>query len=357
MRSNERRRLPVLRTVLILLLDVLLAAALVLGDYVYTYRMPQNGVAAETGTASGGADIGGSTLQSDTSGADAAPLESAAEEISWKQKFADQFSDTVISTDTVYKSSDISVELTTGSYDSGTLDHSENGKHEKYGTKIYYTLADIYISSIDCLRTVFAEDTCGVGYEEHLTSMSERMQAVLAVNGDYYSNNHHKNNGTIIRNGTVYRNQPSAEETCVLFRDGTMKVYPPERFDASLVIADGAWQTWIFGPSLLDDNGNAKSDFGYTWDYIQESHPRTAIGYYEPGHYCLLVVDGRQADFSRGMFLEEMSQLFADLGCQAAYNLDGGHSSAMTMGGAIVTQPYKPERKIADAIALCEPEV
>lgn len=357
MQGENPRKPSALRTALALLLDVLLAAALVLGDYVYTYRLPHSELSAQTETASADAGASGSTLQSDTSGAEAAPLESAAEELSWKQKFADQFSDTVISTDTVYKSSDISVELTHGSYDSGALDHSENGKHEKYGTKVYYTLADIYISSIDCLRTVFAEDTCGVGYEEHLTSMSERVSSVLAVNGDYYSNNHHKNNGTIIRNGTVYRTQPSEEETCVLFRDGTMKIYTPEQFDASQVIADGAWQTWIFGPSLLDENGNAKSDFGYTWDYIQESHPRTAIGYYEPGHYCLLVVDGRQADFSRGMFLEEMSQLFAELGCQAAYNLDGGHSSVMTKGSAVVTRPYKPERKIADAIALCEPEV
>ena len=66
----------------------------------------------------------------------------------------------------------------------------------------------------------------------------------------------------------------------------------------------GAWQSWIFGPGLLDENGKAKTDF-LTWDYIKESHPRTAIGYYGPGHYCLLVVDGRQPDYSRGMFLEE----------------------------------------------------
>lgn len=34
-----------------------------------------------------------------------------------------------------------------------------------------------------------------------------------------------------------------------------------------------------------------------TWDYIRESHPRTAIGYYEPGHYCLVCIMARILDW------------------------------------------------------------
>lgn len=219
---------------------------------------------------------------------------------------------------------------------------------------MYYTLADIYVSDIECLQTAFAQDTYGVGFSESLDTMSERMRSVLSVNGDSYSNNRHQDNGTIIRNGIVYRTQQSTEETCVLYRDGTMKIYSPDNFDPQAAIDNGAWQTWVFGPSLLDENGNAKSDF-LTLDYITESHPRTAIGYYEPGHYCLLVVDGRQPGFSRGMFLEEMSQLFADLGCKAAYNLDGGHCSFMDRQANCISTPYKPSKEISDGIFICEP--
>jgi len=103
-----------------------------------------------------------------------------------------------------------------------------------------------------------------------------------------------------------------------------MKIYQPEALNIQTLIQTGAYQSWIFGPSLLDENGKAKKDF-LTWSYIRELHPRTAIGYYEPGHYCFVVVDGRQKDYSRGMFLEELSQLFEQLGCKVAYNLDGGH--------------------------------
>ena len=107
-----------------------------------------------------------------------------------------------------------------------------------------------------------------------------------------------------------------------------------------------------FGPSLLDENGKAKDSF-LTWSYIEESHPRTAIGYFEPGHYCLLLVDGRQKS-SRGMFPHEMAKLFENLGCRAAYNLDGGHCSFMTFQDGTANHPYKPEHEITDGIFITE---
>lgn len=330
------------RLLLALAADLLIAGCIVGGDYLYSYQFPQRLSSEQitTSVQNTGNKRGYSSDQ---------PVRE-----DWRVKFKDHFSDTVISTDTVYKSPNLSIELFRGSYDSGVIDRSSNGKHVRYGSSVYYTLADIYISDITSLRTAFAEDTYGVGYAETLDAMSERMRSVLSVNGDSYSNNRHKDNGTIIRNGVVFRTRRSAEEICVLYRDGTMKTYTPDRFDPKAAIDGGAWQTWVFGPSLLDENGQAKSNF-LTWDYITQSHPRTAIGYYEPGHYCLLVVDGRQPKVSRGMFLEEMSQLFANLGCKAAYNLDGGHSSFMERGTSLASKPYKPAKKISDGIFICEP--
>lgn len=87
-----------------------------------------------------------------------------------------------------------------------------------------------------------------------------------------------------------------------------------------------------------------------------QSHPRAAIGYYEPGHYCLLVVDDWQDGFSCGMYLAEMSRLFADLGCRAAYNLDGGHCALMAWGTQIVSCPYRLSDDISDGIFVREPE-
>ena len=270
----------------------------------------------------------------------------------WHIKFQDKFSDEIISGYTFYKSPNLSIELFYNHYDTGKLDESASGKYKKYGTQVSYVLADIYIGDITCLQTAFAQNTYGVGYTQKLSDMSEALQAILAVNGDSYSNNRHKDNGTIIRNGVVYRNQPTDSETCVLNWDGTMDIYEPGQVDLDQLMERGAYQSWIFGPSLLDENGKAKESF-WTWDYITYSHPRTAIGYFEPGHYCLLLVDGRQKD-TRGMFLDEMAKVFENLGCKAAYNLDGGHCSFMTFQNQVANHPYKPEHEVTDSIFITE---
>lgn len=270
----------------------------------------------------------------------------------WHEKFAGQFTDTVVAGDTSYTSPDVSIHLTYGSYDSGILDEGGDENQAVYGTAVSYVLADIYLGDITCLQTAFAQDRYGVGNLELLTDMSKRTGSVLAVNGDSYNSNQQDHNGTIIRNGTIYRNNPSEAETCVLNWDGTMKIYGPGEINTRQLVEEGAYQSWVFGPSLLDENGIAKTEF-VADGYLYRSHPRTAIGYYEPGHYCLIAVNGRQAE-SRGMFLDEMASLFESLGCKAAYNLDGGHSNCMTMYGSVVNHLYDREFEIPDGIFIME---
>ena len=363
------------RKVVILVSDILIAALLLGGVYGVNYLIPQKGITTQTmeaQAADGGAQ---SSAESEKSGTAGPGGEDTAREKrvqamvdrssnglpttkvsldaqDWHQKFADKFTDQVVSTDTSYSSPRVFVQITHDSYNTNRLDRTQGGKHEQYGTCISYYLADIYVSDITCLQTCFAQNIYGVGHDERLADMSARLKSVLAVNGDSYSNSRHKDNGTIIRNGVIYRAQKTDMETCVLNWDGTMKIYAPEELDTQQLVDSGAYQSWIFGPSLLDENGKAKASFR-TWPYITESHPRTAIGYYEPGHYCLLVVDGRQ-DSSRGMFLEEMAGLFEQLGCKAAYNLDGGHCSFMTLQGKVANHPYSPQHKVEDGIFIME---
>ena len=334
------------KRILWIVVDIAAAALIMVGVWGFNYLIPQKGVSAVPMQSSFTKNIKNqdtlmekmeeqADIQMEDTGGQNASLQRTHITIDtqdWHKKFADKFTDQVVSTDKSYTSPNVSVQLSYYQYDTGKLDKSNSGKHEKYGTKISYVLADIYVGDITCFLTAFAKDTYGVGYSEKLTDMSARMKSVLAVNGDSYSNNRHEDNGTIIRNGVIYRNKQTTEETCVLNWNGTMDIYQPGQVDLQQLVDRGAYQSWIFGPSLLDESGKAKSTF-LTWDYIRESHPRTAIGYYEPGHYCLLLVDGRQKS-SRGMFLDEMAKVFEDLGCKAAYNLDGGHCSFWFTGCA-----------------------
>ena len=57
---------------------------------------------------------------------------------------------------------------------------------------------------------------------------------------------------------------------------------------------------------------------------------------------------------SQGLTLEQFSQLFADLGCKAAYNMDGGRSAEMYYNGSVLNDPYKGGRSVSDCLIIRE---
>jgi exopolysaccharide biosynthesis protein len=87
---------------------------------------------------------------------------------------------------------------------------------------------------------------------------------------------------------------------------------------------------------------------------VNPSNPRTAVGYYEPGHYCFVVVDGRQPGYSDGYSTKELSELMFSLGCTVAYNMDGGKSSEMAFNGAFYNKPYHGGRGTSDILYIAD---
>lgn len=326
---------------LFLAADILAAALLVFGNYYFLYEAPIQGL--------GGASMPLPQVQNNIQHASHQHLTETAGDVpeqtqplSLREKFAEHFTDTVVSTDTTYSSPDLSVEVT---------QHTQGRGND---TVTYY-VADVYMADLSSFQTEFAGGQYDAnGQREHLDIMSQRVGAILAMNGDSYCFNRSHCNGLLVRNGTVYRNNPTTQDICVLYQDGTMATYSPNQFDPQAALEQGILHTWIFGPRLLDDRGKALKTFD-TWDYIKKIHPRTALGYYEPGHYCFVVVDGRQSGYSRGMSLPELAKVFEDLGCTAAYNMDGGHTVFMTLEDQYVNHSYKPSKTISDCICICEP--
>ncbi len=208
---------------------------------------------------------------------------------------------------------------------------------------VYY-VADVWIKNIQEFKTAFSNGTFGRGYAAMPTVIATNNNAIVAISGDYYGG---RSSGIVIRNGDLYRDSVNSD-VCILYADGVMESYYEDAFDLESVIERGAYQGWSFGPKLID-NGQVPDSYNTTATIISRN-PRSAIGYYEPGHYCLITVDGRQSGYSRGMTLEQLSQTFIDLGCVDAYNLDGGQTAMMVYNGLIVNQPYKGGRTVSDII-------
>lgn len=210
---------------------------------------------------------------------------------------------------------------------------------------VTYYVADVWVKDISAFQTAFAKNQYGTGIHAQPVETAQDHGAVFAVSGDYYGA---RNEGVVIRNGNLYRDSVNSD-VCVLYADGTMETYSAAEFNIQDAIARGAWQAWGFGPRLLDANGQAITEFNSA---IKGKNPRNALGYYEPGHYCFVTVDGRQTGYSVGMTLSELSQVFSDLGCKAAFNLDGGATAEMIFQGQLVNKPYKGGRQSSDIICF-----
>lgn len=217
-------------------------------------------------------------------------------------------------------------------------------KYQK--SDITYFVADIYVSNIKYLKTAFSGGEYERGKSEWALDMAKKNNAVAAITGDSYG---FLTNGIVVRNGVLYR-ESLFEDVCILKYDGTMETYEASAFDIATLKSEGAWQAWSFGPMLLD-NGKAMETFNSS---VNPKNPRSAIGYFEPGHYCFVLVDGRQPNYSSGMTLKELSSLFKELGCKSAYNLDGGQTAAMTFSDTLVNSPYNGGRKASDIIYILD---
>lgn len=207
------------------------------------------------------------------------------------------------------------------------------------------TIADIYVTSAACLRRAFS----GGQWKkpaDRVSSIALSNNAVLAMSGDYASL---LNGGLVAANGEVYRKSDNrTRDNCLILKDGRMVTYGKREKKAKDLITDDLWHSFLFGPRLLDDEGKPFNKFD---SKVGVANPRAVIGYYQPGHYCFVLVDGRTAQ-SKGLALRPLSRFMAELGCKAAYNLDGGQSAMMYFRGAIITQPYNGGRKISDIVYI-----
>lgn len=248
----------------------------------------------------------------------------------WPEKFLTGGNPVI--TDNSYQSKDINIKI---------------DKQESNGS-VYY-VADIYIRNIENLKSAFSvnqktgEEDFWEGasdpdssryFQEDGAKLSARVHSILTINGDYYSG---RKTGIIFRNGKLYRDVPRAEIGAV-YKDGTYKGFAKADFDVAAEQGKGLWQVMGFEPRLVE-NGKAIQNIKTLLSGMDVAAPRSGFGYYEPGHYCFVVADGRQPGYSVGPELQEWANFFEKLGCQGAFNLDGGASSQMYFNGKLVNRP------------------
>jgi hypothetical protein len=105
-------------------------------------------------------------------------------------------------------------------------------------------------------------------------------------------------------------------------------------------------------PRLVVDGAVSGPEVDGTGEFFGR-HSRTAVGATADGRLLLVVVDGRQPGYSRGMTLRELAELMQRLGAVQAVNLDGGGSSEMVVNGLPASRPSDGRgRGIANALVV-----
>jgi exopolysaccharide biosynthesis protein len=213
-----------------------------------------------------------------------------------------------------------------------------------------YHVAYVKIATPSQLRTAVAGDL-GSSRTYKTTVLAQSMNAIVAINGDFYT---HTKAGFIIRQGETYRQKTSKNMDLLLVDDmGDFHIVlrghenqqkEVKRLLKEYTIVNG----FFFGPALVNDGVKQVIPEAYQFNPFGDE-PRAAVGQIGPLTYALVTVDGRIAD-STGVTMDELAAFMHQIGCQAAYGLDGGNSSALVFGKRLLSVKDVEERAVSDII-------
>ncbi len=231
-----------------------------------------------------------------------------------------------------------------------------------------YWVADVAVKDASQLRTAAAADDFSRTRALDALWLARRMNAVVAVNGDYYNSRERGGFAYTVRQGVLYRDNLDERERRKSKRMDVLAIDEAGDFHVFHRPAKGEMPAEIggkrvvnsfsFGPILVEDGEAAASfDENATWLNMSwdQKRQRMCICQAGPLHYKLVCCEGPR-NGSVGMTLPEFAELAAAQDVRVAYNLDGGDSSFLYFRGSKVNSPFGSTRKLQDIIYFASAE-
>ena len=226
-------------------------------------------------------------------------------------------------------------------------------------------IAHIQIAHPSQLRAALADR---YGSQKVMTAeqIAKRKNAVTAINGDYYS---YVNYGVVVRQGQLHRNKPNPNCDILLIDDqGNLHALlnaDAEAFDQAYQQFGGVYDkggrivnAFTFGPTLVLDGKQAHEAFTRPDKSENKKTQRTVFAQVAPLSYLFVICEGPESPESTGLTLQEMTDYLLPLGCQIAYNLDGGSSSTLVLNNKKINSlSTRKNRPVSDIIYFSTGEV
>ncbi len=236
------------------------------------------------------------------------------------------------------------------SYDDGTMSvRVETDTYE--GVQVYYVYVTVADSSQ--LRTATAGNP-RAKTRATVPAMAAKNNAVLAVNGDFYS---YRSAGVVYRSGERIRfGVEKAMDMLIVDETGDLHIIeaPTKNKIEAFQQEHQIIECFAFGPALVKDG--VKLEFRY--------NEKISCGYPTPderlimcqlpdaegrNQYLFIACDGINAADDTGLSVRQMTDLALAKGVTVAYNLDGGHSTSIYLCGKRINQLPK-DREVSDII-------
>lgn len=232
-----------------------------------------------------------------------------------------------------------------------------------------YLVFKIKLSDISQLRSVPASGNAfNINSELVGTTIAKRANAVLAMNGDYFT---YTKYGYIIRQGHIIRRQPDDRDVLLIDKNGDfhciLKPKYMNRVNKELEKIGKTdkeiYNSYNFGPALIKNNElliKENDRFSYNDISADKKVARISLSQVGKLEYVIIASSDEYSKDSKGLTIKEfaklnyevINRLYPEKGSLLSYNFDGGTSTTVVSNGKKVCCPGMKDRRINDMICF-----
>ncbi len=189
-------------------------------------------------------------------------------------------------------------------------------------SRVYgYFMAEIWMSEGNIPYSGFAHKSPPGNRTQAPSKMAQEYGAVLAITGDFISRKGNPK-GAMIREGIPMYDE-NRGDTMAIMPDGELRGYYKGTVKTQELMDLDVQDSYTFGPIIIY---NGKVNELIKKHPLRPDNLRTAIGMVEPGHYIVIIATLK-------ITLDKLADILLKKDVSFAYNLDGGHSSALVFMG------------------------
>ncbi len=212
-----------------------------------------------------------------------------------------------------------------------------------------YTFSEIKIADPSQFRRYLADNTFGSGIQYATSDMATTVNAVVAINGDFYK---FRDLGMVVYKSELRRLAGELVDSCGVDGNGDLHfIHKGEILDADAAnafIKDNDIRFSVaFGPILVED-GVDVSPANYVLGEINDIYARSAICQLDELHYLLVTVN-TDGPYRNAATTSQLAAELARRGVDKAYTLDGGQTATIVMNDQVINSvEFGFQRNISD---------